>query len=83
MKLLEKIMKFLDITRLNKSTYASAALGIGVLLIIAGLCTSEKRTPPPWLTEWTGWAIDYVALVVAAGALVGVTKAVIESLRKP
>ena len=75
--------KWLDITEMNKGIYAMIVTIIGVLLVIWGYNSTDDHTPPTWLTEWTDWAIDYIALVVAAGAFVGVAKAAIDKLEKP
>lgn len=74
--------KWLDITEMNKGIYAMIAMIIGVGLVIWGYNSTDDHNPPTWLTAWTDWAIDYIALVVAAGAAVGVTKAAINKLNK-
>lgn len=80
---MERFLKIIDLSGYTTRAYSIAALVIGVLLIFAGVVTSDDHTPPTWLTEWTDWAINYIALVVAAGAAVGVTKAAIDKLNRP
>ena len=75
--------KTIDITEMDKSKYAAFASGIGVLLVFVGVITSPDGNPPGWLTAWTAWVIDYVALAVSAGAVVGVSQAAIRKLNKP
>ena len=72
----------LDITEMNKGLYGGIVTVIGFVLVVWGYNSTDDHTPPLWLTAWTDWAIDYIALVVAAGAFVGVTKAAIEKLKK-
>jgi hypothetical protein len=61
--------------------YALASALIGIALIFASLCTTKLGEPTDWLTAWTDWAIKYVALVVSAGSIVGLTNTAAKRLR--
>jgi heme A synthase len=65
--------------------YGLITLVIGIVLIILSLVSTlrgEPATTSPaiWLNEWTAWAAKYVALVIAAGSVVGLTKSVMTRL---
>ena len=49
----------------GEKKYASAALGLFVVLIFLSAISNSLVGPDPWLIEWTAWAAKYAALAVA------------------
>ena len=63
-------------------TYAIVVLLLGIVLIILSLALPTADGPQTWLTEWTDWGKDYVALAVAAHAVVKLVDGVNFRLRR-
>ena len=55
-----------------KDYYPLIVIGLGVLLIgVSGFsCFDWSDGPDKWLTDWTAWVTNYVALAVAAYSIV-------------
>lgn len=48
------------------TVYAVIALIVGIVLILLSASERTIEGPDAWLGEWTAWAAQYVALIIAA-----------------